>query len=133
MFQSLFPNFFLFIDPWDFILQDNEAEEKWKFSLKESLRRSQKDRLLEPYSVQVTTTHATDVLKNVIQACGGKIIQRMPARNSKTRYFVVGSSDERSKYSRYLKMKPAPPVVGTEAIFDGILRQELHLDRYQLT
>lgn len=58
-------------DPWDHILIDKEAEKKWNFSLKESLSRSQRRKLLESYNVVLTVNNAVDVLK-------GTLIIRLP-------------------------------------------------------
>lgn len=58
-----------FLDPWDFILTDHEAETKWKFSLKESLMRASSAKLLADYVFQIMTTSATDVLKGKLEVC----------------------------------------------------------------
>lgn len=50
-------------DPWEHILTDKEAEKKWKFSLRESLNRSQKAKLFEGYYVHLVVNNAVDVLK----------------------------------------------------------------------
>lgn len=53
----------VFVDPWEHILIDKEAEKKWNFSLKASLARSQRSKLLENYIVILTVSNAVDVLK----------------------------------------------------------------------
>lgn len=56
---------FNLLDPWDYILEDKEAEKKWNFSLRESLNRSSKNKLLENYTFQLIVNNAADVLKGL--------------------------------------------------------------------
>lgn len=53
------------LDPWDYILTDPEAEDKWQFSLKESLKRSKDKKLLANYTFNIQVTNGADVLKGV--------------------------------------------------------------------
>lgn len=53
----------LYADPWDYILEDKEAERNWSFSLKESLERSKNKKLLEEYTVVLAVSEAVDVLR----------------------------------------------------------------------
>lgn len=55
-----------FLDPWDYILIDKEAEKKWNFSLKTSLERSLQAKLFEGYTFQLLVTNALDVLKGIV-------------------------------------------------------------------
>lgn len=52
-------------DPWDYILTDQQAEDKWQFSLKESLKRGKDKKLLADYTFNIQVTSAADVLKGV--------------------------------------------------------------------
>lgn len=54
---------YFWTDPWNYILQDKEAEKKWDFSLRKSLNRSNRNKLLEGYSFQLVVNNAADVLK----------------------------------------------------------------------
>lgn len=67
-----------------------------------------------------------------IESSGGKVISRAPSKNANTKFAVVSSEECRSKYTKFLKQKPPVMVVAAEAIFDGVLRQELHLVNHLL-
>ncbi|XP_071054205.1 mediator of DNA damage checkpoint protein 1-like isoform X2 [Onthophagus taurus] len=123
-----------FLDPWDFILRDPEAETKWNFSLKESLNRSRSKKIFENYFFLLLTNVALDVLKGSIEACGGKSAQRCPPKYQNIQNFVVVSQQEnRTKYSKYLKQDPHPIIIHYEAVLDAILRQEINFDKHFLT
>ncbi|XP_018321969.1 uncharacterized protein LOC108734791 [Agrilus planipennis] len=121
-----------FLDPWDYILTDDEAQQKWNFSLMESLNRSNKKKLLEEYVFQLCVTTATDVLKSAIEACGGKCISRAPAKTDK-KFIVVSSPDNRNKYKKFLQKVPPVPVVTPEAIFHGVLVQKFEVAPFLLS
>ncbi|XP_031328963.1 uncharacterized protein LOC116159992 [Photinus pyralis] len=120
-----------FLDPWDYILQDEEAEDKWQLSLKESLKRSRDHKLLEDYVVYLTVTNAIDVLKGAVESCGGKCLLKAPTKSTEN-LIVVANAENKSKYTKFLKQTPPATVVLPEAIFDGVLRQELHLEEHLL-
>ncbi|KAF2883431.1 hypothetical protein ILUMI_22741 [Ignelater luminosus] len=122
-----------FLDPWDYILEDEEAERNWDFSLKESLERSKNKKLLEEYTVLLAVSEAVDVLKEAIESCGGKWVMKAPAKNTKSNFVVVGNPNKKASYARFLKQNPPPTVVAPEAIFDGVLRQELRFQNHLLT
>ncbi|XP_045483190.1 titin homolog [Harmonia axyridis] len=119
-----------FLDPWDFILVDKEAEKKWNFSLKTSLERSSETKLFEGYTFQLLVTSAQDVLKGAIESCGGKIVARTP--KGVDNFVVVASPDQKDKYKKLLKQQSNIIIVEPEAIFDGVLRQEIRFDRHLL-
>ncbi|CAG9766477.1 unnamed protein product [Ceutorhynchus assimilis] len=120
-----------FLDPWDYILTDPEAEKKWSFSLKQSLTQSRDLQLLRSYNFFIQVTNAVDVLKGAIESCGGKILPKIPSTPSEGTY-IISSPENRSKYSRILKKNPDFKIIEAEAVFDGVLRQELRFDRHLL-
>ncbi|KAF5304725.1 hypothetical protein FQA39_LY09502 [Lamprigera yunnana] len=121
-----------FLDPWHFILEDKEAESRWKLSLKESLKRSKTQKLLEGYIVYVMVTTAVDVLKAAIESCGGKCVTKATGKNSNEELIIIANPENKTKYSRFLKKKPPTQVLLPEAIFDGVLRQELHFEQHSV-
>jgi hypothetical protein len=122
-----------FVDPWNYILVDREAEKKWSFSLRESLNRSTKTKLLENHTFQLIVNNAADVLKGAIEACGGKCVTRNLAKSGTDNLIIVSSENNRSKYSKILKQNPEIKVVEAEAIFDGTLRQEFRFNKHLLS
>ncbi|GJQ76614.1 hypothetical protein Trydic_g15476 [Trypoxylus dichotomus] len=122
----------MFLDPWQYIMEDEDAEAKWNFSLKESLNRSSNNKLLENYTFQIMAISFQDVLKGSIESCGGKCVSRAPSKNNQKNFVIIATPENKNKYNRFLKQNPAPKVVAPEAIFDGVLRQELHLEDHLL-
>ncbi|KAJ8925840.1 hypothetical protein NQ315_009692 [Exocentrus adspersus] len=122
-----------FLDPWDYILLDEDAEAKWNFSLRESITRASQEKLFANYTFQIMVNNAADVLKGAIEACGGKCVPRYPGKSGEGFFVVVASPEGRSKYLKVKKQHPQVTVVEPEAIFDGVLRQELRLGRHLLT
>ncbi|XP_030766566.1 mediator of DNA damage checkpoint protein 1-like isoform X2 [Sitophilus oryzae] len=121
-----------FLDPWDYILHDTEAEKKWKFSLKESLNKSKDHKLLENHHFLIQVITAVDVLRGAIEACGGKCIAKIPSSPLNNTY-VISSPENQTKYKRILKQHASVKVIEAEAIFDGVLRQELRFSNHFLT
>lgn len=68
-----------------------------------------------------------------IEACGGKCVSKIPAKCSNINCVVIASPDQKSKYTKITKQNPNIKIVEPEAIFDGVLRQELRLSKHLLT
>ncbi|XP_060522251.1 uncharacterized protein LOC132699503 isoform X2 [Cylas formicarius] len=120
-----------FLDPWDYILRDQEAEKKWNFSLEESLNRSMRMKLLEDYTFQLMVTTAADVLKGAIESCGGRSVSKLSGRSGPNT-FVICSPENQNRYQKMLKQHTDLKAIEPEAIFDGVLRQELRFSRHYL-
>lgn len=75
-----------------------------------------------------------DKILAAIGSCGGKCVLRMPTKDCPERnnYIIVSPRENQKKYLQVLKKKPDAKVVDIEAIFDGILRQELRLDKFSI-
>ncbi|XP_017772535.1 PREDICTED: myb-like protein X [Nicrophorus vespilloides] len=116
-----------FLDPWDYLIVDEEAETKWSFSLKESFNRSNSVKLFSGYFFQLQVTQSVDVLKGAIEGSGGKVVSRMPKAGN---FVVVSAPENKKKFEKYLKQGVV--VVSTESIFDGVLRQEIVFNKYLL-
>ncbi|KAJ3648097.1 hypothetical protein Zmor_019932 [Zophobas morio] len=124
---------FAFVDPWDHILVDKEAEKKWKFSLKESLKRSSDAKLLQNYTFQVIVNNGADVIKGAIESCGGSYVTKNLAKCTTEHLVIVSSENNKGKYSKIVKQNKKIQVVEAEAIFDGTLRQEFKFNDFLLT
>ncbi|CAH0551523.1 unnamed protein product [Brassicogethes aeneus] len=120
-----------FLDPWNFILEDQEAEAKWDFKLKESITRGLNNKMLTNHVFQLIVSNAQDVLKGAIEACGGKCVSRAPAK-SQANFIVISIPENKSKYTTILKKNPDILVLEPESIFDGVLRQELRFNKHVL-
>lgn len=60
-------------------------------------------------------------------------MSKVPARISDDNFVVIASPEQKSKYGKIIKQNPSVKVVEPEAIFDGVLRQELRLSIHLLT
>lgn len=72
------------------------------------------------------------MISDAIEACGGKIVSKAPNKNSGFKYVVIASEENRNKYGKLLKQKTPVTVVNPEAIFDGVLRQEVQFEQHRL-
>lgn len=118
-----------FLDPWDFILKDNETETKLSFNLREAIQKGSTTKMFEDYIFLILVNKNFDVLKNVIEACGGQVVTKVPKTTEKT-FMIVSYPEDKSKYNRYLKQKPPVTIVAAEAIFAGALLQKLLLNEH---
>lgn len=57
----------------------------------------------------------------------------MTGRNPEGIFVVIASAEQKSKYAKLIKQNPSIKVVEPEAIFDGVLRQELRLSNHLLS
>lgn len=114
---------------------DKEAEKKWKFSIQESLKRSKENKLLQGYTFQLITSNLADneieILRYSIKACGGKIVTKLPVRAVENCY-IIATKENKTAYSTIIKKNPNAKAIVAEAIFDGVLRQEIQFDKHYL-
>ncbi|XP_065167758.1 uncharacterized protein [Atheta coriaria] len=117
-----------FLDPWDYLIKDPDAEKMWKFKIGQTLEMSKRSKIFAGIQFLLVTTLSVDVIKGGIEANGGKVVTRKPANDN---FIVVGDAAHQSKYATYLKSKVK--VVSAEAILVGILRQEIAFDEFALS
>ncbi|XP_050295877.1 mediator of DNA damage checkpoint protein 1 isoform X2 [Anthonomus grandis grandis] len=120
-----------FLDPWEHILTDPEAEKKWDFSLKESLNRSRNQKILMGYTFVNQCQDKAEPLKAAIESCGGKYLTKTPTTFAENT-FIISPSDNKPKLGRLLKNNPQIKIIESEAVVDGVLRQELRFHRHFL-
>lgn len=72
-------------------------------------------------------------ISGAIEACGGKCVGKISAKNSESNFVVIASPDQKNKYSKTIKQNLNIKIVEPEAIFDGVLRQELRFSKHLLT
>ncbi|KAM0731471.1 Mediator of DNA damage checkpoint protein 1 [Formica fusca] len=124
-----------FLDWEGYILKDPAAEAKFGFRLRKSLDKAKEQRLLDGYTVVLTSNIAPppiEELKDMITSCGGKALLRPP--NKWPEKAVILSREEDLPNARKFLVK-APKTVtiqSTEFILTGILRQETDFDKYRI-
>ncbi|KAJ3089449.1 PAX-interacting protein 1 [Quaeritorhiza haematococci] len=132
---------FAFADETQYFLEDEAAETRYKFSLRESIRKAAAKKLLDGYSVLCTpkVNPDKDTMKRIIENAGGKLLPRKkniewmkkvargnPAGSANGNVIVISCSEDRD-YAEALTASGVT-VYTTELLLTGLLRQELDLD-----
>ncbi|XP_030605195.1 mediator of DNA damage checkpoint protein 1 isoform X2 [Archocentrus centrarchus] len=121
-----------FLSPTAFIVKDPEQENKFNFSLHESLRIASSQPLLEGYEVHVTKSVKPEPvhMKNIISSSGATFLPKMPSSNKP--HTVVISCEEDWPLCRPA-LSASLPVVTAEFILTGILQQKLDFQSHTLS
>jgi hypothetical protein len=71
------------LDPWDFLVTDREAEEKFQFRLSDSIRAAQKHRIFDQmkFYLDANVKPARSDMAAIIKAAGGTVVSK---RSSET-------------------------------------------------
>ncbi|XP_034946488.1 homeobox protein 2-like isoform X2 [Chelonus insularis] len=126
-----------FLDTDKYILKDDISEIKFDFKLSESLKKSSEGLLLLGYTFIITpkiVNPSIKDLKDMIQVAGGKSLIRMP-RLWIPNTVIVGCDIDIPKIKEMVKKIPKNievPVVTTEFILSGILKQKLEPEVHKL-
>ncbi|XP_012275032.1 mediator of DNA damage checkpoint protein 1 [Orussus abietinus] len=124
-----------FLNVEDFILEDPAAEATFRFSLRESLEKAKKQKLLNGYKVVLTpkvSPPPIPELKDLIRASGGTTLIRSPA-TWQDKVIVVSREEDLSNARRFVSKAPKNvPLVSVECILSGILQQDLNFAEYRL-
>lgn len=120
-----------FLSPRSFLLGDREQEQKFNFSLRDSIHKAKEQRLLQDYRIHVTPGVQPDPsqMATILQCCGATVLPKMPRAN-KEKTLVISCPGDLSKCKAALKANI--PVVGVEFALTGILQQEVDLGKYRL-
>ena len=118
------------LDPWQHILSDKEAEDKFGIKLENALHKAVEKPLLEGYNIHITKNvkPVPDEMKAIIQSCGGKVLPRKPSAwppNS----VVISCQEDKASWN---KMKGNVPIVAAEWLLSGVLTQELDMKTHLL-
>ncbi|XP_044585585.1 uncharacterized protein LOC123265767 isoform X2 [Cotesia glomerata] len=120
-----------------YILHDSAAEAKFGFNLKQSLIKSKEKSLLHNLTFVVTSgvnQPSFNELKNMIQVAGGKALVRPPKTWTNT--YIISCAADISKLKKLTANVPNDiqvPVVTTEFLMSGILKQELNAEEHKLS
>ncbi|XP_044732244.1 titin-like, partial [Chrysoperla carnea] len=114
-----------FVDPWDYLLDDLEAEKRFKFRLKDSLNIAKENGLLfQGYKALLTKSIPTD-LKDILQNAGAKCISSWP-KKATDKHIIVSSMEDKSQWPKQSKVI----IVSAEAIFSAVVLQKIDLKNY---
>jgi uncharacterized ubiquitin-like protein YukD len=119
--------------PYDkYYLEDTNAETRYGFQLRESVRLAKQGRIFENQKFFCTkdTSPPYDDLKDIIEAAGGKLIDKInmakPAKDIICIVAQVHKNDYEDLFKKGLR------IVSEEFILSGISKQKLDFDAFSL-
>lgn len=120
-----------FVDPWEYLVKDTEAEEKYGFRLDQSLRSASRVLLFEGLSLHATHSvkPPPDQMKEIIECSGGEYLD-MPPKKYAPQVRILSCTEDEHQWTSFKHL--GIPILGTEFILTGLLRHELLLDEFQL-
>lgn len=117
--------------PYDkFYLQDTPAETRYGFQLRESVRLAKQRPVFSNYKVFCTkdTSPPYDDLKDIIEAAGGKFIDKVnAARPGKDLICIVAQSHKNEYEDLHQK---GVPILSEEFALSGVSKQKLDFESY---
>lgn len=121
-----------FLSPTAYIVKDREQEQKFNFSLQESLRIANGQPLLQGYEIHVTKSVKPEPIqmKDIITCSGGLFLPKMPSYN-KPQMLVISCVEDWSLCRP--AVSSAIPVLNAEFILTGILQQKLDFETHKLS
>uniref|UniRef100_A0A0A9XDH1 PAX-interacting protein 1 n=1 Tax=Lygus hesperus TaxID=30085 RepID=A0A0A9XDH1_LYGHE len=122
-----------FTDTSASLLQDNEAEEKFDFELKESLEKAKNSRLLEGYSFYATPSVLPPPaeIKPIVECSGGTYLAKPPAKWA-SNAAIISSPKDKSDWTKLTKHGVLPPILSAEALLSGVLQQKFDFGKHRL-
>ncbi|XP_070172312.1 GRIP and coiled-coil domain-containing protein [Polyergus mexicanus] len=124
-----------FLDWEGYILKDPAAEAKFGFRLRKSLDKAKEQKLLDGYTVVLTSNIAPppiEELKDMITSCGGKALLRPPNKWPEKAVILSREEDLPNAKKFLVKAPKTVTIQSTEFILTGILRQETDFDKYKI-
>ncbi|CAL1681802.1 unnamed protein product [Lasius platythorax] len=125
-----------FLDWEGYILKDPAAEAKFGFRLRKSLDRAKEQKLLDGYTVVLTSNVAPppiEELKDMVTSCGGKALVRPPNKWPEKAMIISREEDLPNAKKFLMKAPKTVTIQSTEFILTGILRQETDFVKYRIT
>ncbi|KAB7497707.1 Mediator of DNA damage checkpoint protein 1 [Armadillidium nasatum] len=120
-----------FVDPWEFIVSDVEAENKFDFTMESSLKIAAKKKLFSGYSIHVTDSvkPPPNDMREIIECAGGQYLE-MPPTFAAPKSIIVSCDEDKKNWSSFKKLKLT--IVNKEFILTGLLRQKIMLDEFKV-
>ncbi|KAG8040991.1 hypothetical protein G9C98_001979 [Cotesia typhae] len=121
-----------FVNPYKYILKDEEAEKNCGFHLEESLMKAKKKQLFRDYTVLITNgvnRPSVNELRTIVKLAGGRPLVRAP-KYWGPKFMMVSCDDDAPKVRKILEKKPQEilcPVVSADFILSSLLKQDLEI------
>ena len=121
-----------FLDPWQYIIKDEESEKKWRFSMANSLAAAGKKPLLKGLTIHATKSCAPppEMLKQMVEASSGRWTNTLPTSSPDHQVIVLSCDKDKATYNKALKK--GVKVYLPELLLLGLLRQELDFESHQI-
>jgi hypothetical protein len=115
--------------PYDkYYLEDTNAETRYGFQLRESVKLAKQGRIFENYKFFCTkdTSPPYDDIKDIIEAAGGKLIEKLNMNKPGKDIICIVGQIHKTEYEDLFKK--GVPIVSEEFILSGISKQKLDFD-----
>ncbi|CAD6233905.1 GSCOCG00007382001-RA-CDS [Cotesia congregata] len=126
-----------FVNPYKYILKDEEAEKNYGFNLEESLMKAKKKQLFRDYTVLITNgvnRPSVNELRTIVKFAGGRPLVRAP-KYWGPKSMIISCDDDAPKVRKILEKKPQEilcPVVSADFILSSLLKQDLEINTNNL-
>ena len=117
------------VDAKEWAIKDSAAEEKYDFSLAESLAKARQGKVFAGISFYCTahTAPSPAQLTEIIQSGGGTVLTKLPSGKKSNKKVVIISCDEDSDEVCKLSARTGGPVYTTEFVLSACLRQKMDM------
>lgn len=126
---------FFFLDYEEFLVKDPEGENKFGFSLKESLKKANNKRVFEGMGIYLSKgiIPEPEKCRDIVECGGGQILREFPTkkRDNCSRTVIVCKKEDISNRVTKAK-KNFVEVVDVEWILSGVVKQELDFKSFSL-
>ncbi|CAF0778695.1 unnamed protein product [Rotaria sp. Silwood1] len=115
-----------------YYLQDTNAETRYGFQLRESVRLAKQHPIFENYKIFCTkdTSPPYDDLKDIIEAAGGKFIEKINLNKPGKDLVCIVAQVHKNEYEDLCKK--GVPIVSEEFALSGISKQKLDFEAFSL-
>ncbi|CAF4679914.1 unnamed protein product, partial [Rotaria sp. Silwood2] len=115
-----------------YYLEDKNAETRYGFQLRESVRLAKQGLIFENYKFFCTkdTSPPYEDLKDIIQAAGGKLIEKININKPGKDIICIVAQTHKNQYEDLFKKNI--PILSEEFILSGISKQKLDFDSFSL-
>lgn len=123
-----------FLDPWQHLIVDKEAERKYNFQLHNVLTECKQGRMLADYSVYITSSvHQPSIpeVKTIIESCGGRVLEKVPSKWA-AKSFIISCSEDRSVWKKLERRSVLPPVLESETLLSGVFQNQINFNYHRL-
>ncbi|XP_063871217.1 mucin-5AC-like isoform X3 [Scylla paramamosain] len=120
-----------FVDPWQFLLKDHAAEEKYGFCLEDTIKSASNFLLFEGLSIYATPSVQPPPcqMRDIVECAGGDYLHA-PPRKYAPQIRIISCPEDKRLWPSFKSL--GIPILGVEFILTGLLRHELLLEEFVL-